>query len=292
MRQKMKKKVRITVADSAGNITVFVKDRFERAQYQNVASKLLAMEELGAEQVAFILDAPECGRAEGKMEMCGLEFCGNASRAFALMIAEEKNISGEGEIFLDVSGCDEIVTVKVDTEKKWAKIRMPSCIGVYAMDLSHMGIRDREKLKNVTVVDFGGILHLIVKDVEPTRETFDAIKECVMKSKNTPALGVMFFDAEKQKLTPVVYVRDVNTTYFEGSCGSGATACAIAFSIGKKDGEYKYRFVQPAGIIEATAELSKGEINAVYIESEVSCGEEITVEIELQDELSETHGCC
>lgn len=277
----MKKQVTITIADSAGNITAFVKDKFERTQYQEVASAILGMERFGAEQVAFILDAPQCGRAEGKMEMCGLEFCGNASRAFALMIAEEKGISGEGEVFLDVSGCDEIVTVKVDTRTGWTRIKMPSYKDIWEIDLSHIRITEHEELRNVTAVDFGGILHLIVRDVKPTRENFDMIKECVMVSKNTPALGVMFCDTENQRMTPVVYVRDINTTYFEGSCGSGATACAIAFSIGRGDGEYKYRFVQPAGIIDASAEILKGKINAVYIESAVSYGEEIAVEIDL-----------
>lgn len=72
----MEKNIKITVANPAGNKTIFVHDKFERADYVKVAEQLLAMEEYAAEQVAFILDAPECGRAEGRMEMCGLEFCG------------------------------------------------------------------------------------------------------------------------------------------------------------------------------------------------------------------------
>ena len=40
----MKRKINIIVADPAGNITIFVKDRFGREDYQNVATQLLAME--------------------------------------------------------------------------------------------------------------------------------------------------------------------------------------------------------------------------------------------------------
>ena len=61
----MKRKIRIIVANPAGNITIFVKDRMGRDVYQKVASQLLDMEELKGEQVAFMHDAPECGRAEG-----------------------------------------------------------------------------------------------------------------------------------------------------------------------------------------------------------------------------------
>ena len=80
----MKKKIKIIVADPAGNITIFVKDHFDRSEYTQVARQLLEMKELRGEQVAFILDTSSCGRAQGKMEMCGLEFCGNASRSFLL----------------------------------------------------------------------------------------------------------------------------------------------------------------------------------------------------------------
>ena len=100
----MKKNVKITVANPAGNKTIFVHDSFERESYAAVAEQLLAMKDIAAEQVAFILFAPECGRAEGRMEMCGLEFCGNATRAFGLMVARDLGIAGEGHVFLDVSG--------------------------------------------------------------------------------------------------------------------------------------------------------------------------------------------
>ena len=99
----MEKNIKITVANPAGNKTIFVHDKFERADYAKVAEQLLAMKEYAAEQVAFILDAPECGRAEGRMEMCGLEFCGNATRTFGLMVAKQLGNSGSGKVFVDVS---------------------------------------------------------------------------------------------------------------------------------------------------------------------------------------------
>lgn len=69
----MKKTINITVADPAGNITIFVKDRFDRKYYPTVANQLLDIEELKGEQVAYILDL-EGKEGLPKMEMCGLEF--------------------------------------------------------------------------------------------------------------------------------------------------------------------------------------------------------------------------
>ena len=231
----MKKKIKIIVADPAGNITIFVKDHFDRSEYTQVARQLLEMKELRGEQVAFILDTSSCGRAQGKMEMCGLEFCGNASRSFGLIKAKELGIEGKGSVFVDVSGCDEILTVDVNTESSYTKVKMPNPVGLSKIDLSSLAIGDAVGRGDaVPAVDFGGILHVILRGIPATEKNFAAIKDLIMAKYNPPALGVMFCSSDIKKdggasictMTPVVYVKDVDTTYFEGSCGSGTTACA------------------------------------------------------------------
>ena len=202
----MEKNIKITVANPAGNKTIFVHDKFERADYAKVAEQLLAMKEYAAEQVAFILDAPECGRAEGRMEMCGLEFCGNATRTFGLMVAKQLGISGSGKVFVDVSGVDEILTVEVNTDTNYTKVKMPAYIDIKRFDIS--GIFDTAggsessgaaggmpeastaaggpdntasdaALKEVKAVDFGGILHLIIPDIPANLENFERVKKFV-----------------------------------------------------------------------------------------------------------------
>lgn len=274
-----KRLVKITVADPAGNITVFVHDKFERAEYASVAEQILNMKELQAEQVAFVLDAPECGRAEGRMEMCGLEFCGNATRTFGLMTARELGISGEGKVFVDVSGADEILTVEVNTDTNYTKVKMPAYIAIRTVDMC-MALDDTA-LKAVKAVDFGGIIHFILKDVEASEENFDRIKRFVYENSNPPAFGAMFYNTKSGKLTPVVYVKDVDSTYFEGSCASGTASCAIAFGSEKPDGDYVFTFPQPAGTIDASVEVRSGRVQAAYIEGAVDIAEPIEVEIEL-----------
>lgn len=323
----MKKKVKIIVANPAGNITIFVKDRFEREMYPQVAEQLLAMDDIKGEQVAFILDTPSCGRAEGKMEMCGLEFCGNGSRSFGLIKAKEMGIKGKGSVFVDVSGCDEILTIEVDTDTDYTKVKMPNPVRVSKIDLSPLAIgdvieRDAAKaigdaieigdatespvMSEVPVVDFGGILHVILCGVPAAKENFEAIKDCIMAKFNPPALGVMFCEKNIEEtrietdadadatdmdvntreiiqcpMVPVVYVKDVDTTYFEGSCGSGTTACAAAFGLRQGDGIHHFVFPQPAGTIEATAHISEGRIEKIFIEGKVELSPEIEVEIEI-----------
>ncbi|MBR5230370.1 MAG: hypothetical protein IKW01_05870 [Firmicutes bacterium] len=283
----MKRKINIIVANPAGNITIFVKDRFGREDYQKVATRLLDMKEIEGEQVAFILETPECGRAQGKMEMCGLEFCGNASRSFGLIRAVDMGIDGKGQVFVDVSGCNEILTVDVDTKTGFTKVAMPLPANMAEIDLSKLPIDDLKTnpeawmlLRRAGLIDFGGIVHVVISGIEPKSKTFEIIKEKIMEMYNPPAMGVMFCDSKENKMVPVVYVRDVDSTYFEGSCGSGTTACAAAFAKVMGDGTHNFSFPQPAGTIDSTVEIHRGQIQSITIEGIVSL-KEMEVEIDI-----------
>jgi len=271
----MNKNIRILTANPAGNVTIFVLDKFERSQYQEIATQLLAIEELHGEQVAFIT-------GDNSMDMCGLEFCGNASRSFALMLAKKRGISGEAFVEVRVSGCSEPLSVYVNTEKNYTRIKMPQPLSVKDLTFAYQK-EEADVISPVKMVDFGGILHIIVTNQEPTRENFDYIKSKVYEKLSPPAFGVMFFDAEKNFLTPVVYVKDVDTTYFEGSCGSGATAVAAAFTDDESDGTFSFKLPQPAGTITATIEKRDGAIDAIYIEGCVSFSEVMEVSVEIPE---------
>ena len=107
----MGKKLDVLVADCSGNITIMVLTPVDRSDYKVVAQALLDNEAMGGEQVAFVVP---CGPSD-KMEMCGLEFCGNASRAFALYTAASINRldAGYGKACVSVSGCDVPLAARV-----------------------------------------------------------------------------------------------------------------------------------------------------------------------------------
>ena len=117
------------IADPAGNTTILVVSPVNRTDYQKIA-QLLLEHHPEAEQVGYIVSpqtclepapdvgdyneeqkkAQEAAAAAAKaglprMEMCGLEFCGNASRAFGYYAALQQDPPLE-EIEICVSGCD------------------------------------------------------------------------------------------------------------------------------------------------------------------------------------------
>ena len=270
----MKKNAKIQVADPAGNITIFVKDRFDRKDYAPVANQLLDIEELRGEQVAYVLDLLGKDGAYPAMEMCGLEFCGNASRSFALMSAKARGLKGENRITVNVSGSDEPLEVTVNTDTNFTKIKMPKALRVFSEEIFG---------KSAQIADYGGIMHVVLKNVEASEETFNAYKDYINGKYDPPAMGVMFWDEIKMELIPVVYVKDVDTTYFEGSCGSGSTAVATCFGILDGEGEHHYRLPQPAGILSTTCIVKDGVAEEVYIEGPVGFSEDMYIEVEIEE---------
>lgn len=264
---KMKKKIKILIANPAGNITIFVLDHFDRSHYQLIATQLLAMDHLGGEQVAFIA-GPD------RMDMCGMEFCGNASRAFALMLAKKRGITGDGKVEINVSGCPKPLTVEVDTKNNFTKIEMPPPLAVDHLKAEMLP-------EDAQLVDMDGIVHVVVKDMAANLDNFNIIKEYIQQQYDPAAIGVMFYDTKASTLAPVVYVKDVASTYFEGSCGSGTTAVAAAFSTGESDGTFSFTLPQPAGTITSTVVKAHGAILSVFIEGTVSLSDIMEVEISL-----------
>ena len=81
-------KLRIIMADPAGNRTAIVRTPVPADQRAQIAAKLLQIKELRAEQVGFET-SPVMGGA-GRLDMMGGEFCGNAARSYGYLLWKEK----------------------------------------------------------------------------------------------------------------------------------------------------------------------------------------------------------
>lgn len=267
----MEKKYDIIVADPSGNITIMVLTPVDRSEYKEVAQMLLDNKKLKGEQVAFML--PD-GTAEfPSMEMCGLEFCGNASRSFALYKALQ-NEPALDEITVKVSGAHDPLSAKVDVETGNVEMDMPipSAIKKFAAEELHLN-------KDGHLVTLDGIAHLILQDIPPMKDTFENLKDYIYENYDAdlPAFGVMFYDTCNQMMTPVVYVKDVDTTYFEGSCASGTLAAAYAVGTIKEDGIHELTMQQPGGVLSAKVIKKEGRIENIYLNGPIKLSDVITI---------------
>lgn len=238
-------KLKVLRANPAGNITLFVLDPVPSGDRAVLAAKLMALPEFQAEQVGFV--CPPCSGGDGRMEMAGGEFCGNASRAYGMLVSQQKG--GLAQVQLEVSGCDGLVTVDVDRKHHTARAQMPlprsakkrtvdGCLGI--------------------LVDLTGIVHLVVENVSPSLEFFQKAEPLFQEIPGLEAYGVIFLDTEKGTLTPLVKVPAAGSLVWEGSCGSGSLAAAVAQSQNAPDGAFVQTYVQPAGTIQVTILRQEG----------------------------------
>lgn len=259
-------KLRVLRADPAGNITLFVLDPVEREQRPQVAARLMAMPALHADQVGFL--CPPAAGGDGRLEMMGGEFCGNATRALGLLMA--KNRGDVTSVRLEVSGCHHLVTVDTDPAAGTARAEMPLPLEVRRETVDgHEG----------TLVNLGGIVHLVTEDAAPAMEFFQKAEPLLKSVPGPEAYGVIFLDREKDAMTPLVKVPATDTLVWEGSCGSGSLAAAVAQSQGAPDGVFQRCYRQPAGVIEATVVREDGKVTAAYIGGPVSLEEPVTLQL-------------
>ena len=247
----------VVVADPAGNITIMVLTPVDRKDYAQVAQKLLENKTLNGEQVAFMLPDSQYPA----MEMCGLEFCGNASRAFALYKAKAADPE-LNEITVKVSGCDSPLTAEIDHETGNVQMDMP-----VPDDVREFTAKELSLNKDGTLVRLDGIAHLILTDIAPMKDTFEKLRDFIYENydPDLPAFGVMFCDTVNQMMTPVVYVKDVDTTYFEGSCASGTVAAAYALALTLEIGEHSLELQQPGGTLSTTTIKKEDRIEKISL---------------------------
>ena len=284
----MSKGIDLIVFDPAGNTTILVLTPVPKSEYAEVATKLLEIdfgsysdwrEVMFGEQVAYAMD--DFGNGEPGMNMCGLEFCGNASRSYAyyrvLSCGDGEDVGdGKKKITVNVSGCNHPLTAIVDEKAKDSVVQMPLPVGVKMVDTSPAGLEGEYPM-----VVFEGITHIVIPGVEAEAETFDRIKNYIYDEidPGMDAFGVMFINEEKDLMAPVVYVRDVDTTYFEGSCASGTAAAATAKATKEDDGIYQFVFRQPDGTLNAEITKMDGKITEVKLGGIIEKTDIIHVEI-------------
>lgn len=253
-------KLNVLRADPAGNITLFVLDPVPPGDRAGLAARLMALPGTDTEQVGYVCP-PVMGGA-GRLEMAGGEFCGNAARAFGMLTAQK--MGGAPQVLVEVSGCEGPVAVDIDWSNRTARAQMPLPRSVRRME-SHPG----------TLVDLGGIAHLVVEDVPPSREFFDRAEPLLRDIPGLEAYGVIFLKGEA--MTPLVKVPSAGTLVWEGSCGSGSLAAAVAQS--RDDGLFVRKYIQPAGAVEASVTRRNGEIVSAWIGGPVTLDSPCQIEI-------------
>lgn len=225
---------------ASGNPTALVFGKgIDRNQYATINNRL-QKDFPEVEQVGFYEEVDGVPR----LQMAGGEFCGNATRSFACFL---KDLNPDmSEFTYKVSGFPNLVKANVYAldEKKYF------CRAIF----NNFNYSIKEiKLDNcnVKVVDLGGIVHVVVNEKDrPFKK--DLYEQDLKTIKNQlgidcGAVGVLWIKEKQEKvfMKPVVWVKEIDTCYYETSCGSGS----IAVGLVKTGGNGKIDVIQPSGKI-------------------------------------------
>ena len=234
----------VTIARPGGNDTALVWDAVPRNQ-QAALSLRIQKAYPGVEQVMFVEKKPD-GSYRG--QMAGGEFCGNATRALAYVLANGKDT----DVTLEVSGMADPVTVNVRHGEATINIAVADTPGLI------------QQSGGDSIVDLGGITFLVTSPGKGSgaaiasaaggpagrdQEALRALKQAGLDTK--PAAGVLVVEEispGKYKLEPYVYVSETGTLRRETSCGSGSAALGILLANSAPGNSATIEIVQPSGL--------------------------------------------
>ena len=210
----------ITAAGGNGTAIKVLKRGLTRERYIKRGKMLGArLESYGAEQVGFLISS------ESRFEMAGGEFCGNAARSAAILLSQ---VTGP-HVSFEMSGYDGTVQAQV----------LPCAGSRYLVRCVFPGLpleRRDTRLQNgqsVSVVDLGGIVHVVVDGPFPSERTLYEKEQRSIVSElglgGRGAVGVLWVMRQENSvcMCPVVWVKEVDTFFFEQSCGSGTIAVGL-----------------------------------------------------------------
>ena len=227
--------MKLNIIIPTGNSTALVIEDNTYTNRKKINDKILEKYS-EIEQVGFIKrDKPE-------LIMAGGEFCVNATRSAINYYLNNKC----GKTKISIPNLNTNIIGGID-KKNYTWLYLNTFRGyrtVYCKLLK----------QNVIIVTFKGIIHVIVEEKYIYEKTTEQIKEFslrILKDLDLlkyKASGVVFikFSDKKIKITPIVYVKKINTLFLETACGSGSAAVAIyEYVVYNK---IKCRIKQPSGM--------------------------------------------
>lgn len=248
---------KITILRPGGNDTALVPLLLEVPEQRKKLNDTIMSAYPNVEQVGFYSLQPN-KEFDAQLIMAGGEFCGNATRSTTFLALG----GNPGEIKIKVSGTEQILKAGINSDLTvWAQmpiIKDFSCI---------------QRGDDLTIVNLEGITHVISSlpfiDKEAAKLKANQILEILDIKMTRPAAGVLFIseDALGIKMNPFVWVRDIETFFYETACASGTTAVGLAKSFRENQSLENLPIIQPSGeIIYVSVEKGPAE----FIEAIIS----------------------
>lgn len=256
------KKINYVLYSPCGNDTgLVIGSDFTNLEKKEINDKIMELHP-NVEQVGFL------SRDAYELNMAGGEFCGNATRSSAYYY-----LHGEkGSIDIKVSGTSGYIKSGVESNgDAWAQLPIytgPDVVTTLSNDIKSV------KLEGITHIILSlevssKYLNIIYKDTEKIKN----ISKQIRKDFNIDdsAVGVIFQEKVNNvlKIHPIVWVKSIDTCFYETACGSGTAATSILKSL-ESSRSISLDLLQPSGkIITAKTTFENNKVTACIISGQV-----------------------
>lgn len=215
------KEIKYKIYNPGGNITALVLDDKYTKEERKIINDYILKINSKVEQVGFL------SNSINRLEMAGGEFCLNATRCAIYEYSKRQ----KGDIELTVSGSNNLFKGR----------KLANNIVELEMDINKDINRLVELNDNLTYINIDGILIVIINEKE-SKEYISLLKKDEEKAKEEikklminkietkeKAIGVMLLEKinNNLKINPIVWVKDIDTMFYETACGSGSLGTAI-----------------------------------------------------------------
>lgn len=224
------------IVSPGGNDTALVEGvNFSKEERKEINDYIMNKNK-NVEQVGFI------DKEKKILKMAGGEFCGNATRSAAYIFLDGK----VGELKIKVNEDEKIINAGV-TSNNLAWCEIPLYTGKDAVVKLYEDVYKVKMQGMTTIVIKENLAKKNLAQKEKLKEITSKIID-TLDLRNNEAVGVMYLEKEKEKykMHPVVWVKLVDTLFYETACGSGSTAVAMVESYLKKESS-KIEIIQPSG---------------------------------------------
>lgn len=233
-----------------GNTTILVADPVPASRRPSVAAELMDAHHVHAEQVGFLT----LTGVRPRIDMMGGEFCGNACRSLAALLAFRRMLrAGPGGLLsgvIESSGVPDPLPVRVAPTPHGpdASVRMPLPPAAPEAPFNPVQCAGQ----GCALIRLPGITHLLLDAAaHPFPDDWrDAARRLIARHglNDEPAAGCIWHHGtpEAPGITPVVRVRDTDSIMLESACGSGSLAYGL-YRAARNGGEMALTVRQPSG---------------------------------------------
>ncbi|HIY06394.1 MAG TPA: hypothetical protein H9844_04875 [Candidatus Evtepia faecigallinarum] len=263
-------KLAFQTAGPAGDLTLVVTTPVPPAEHSALARRLLAIGELQASRVCFLL--PPEGKGVVRLAVPDGVLSGSALALGALTFAAARGVRREKKLPVELPGLAEPCTVHMNPLAGQATVELP-----LPRAAERTPFLDRE----VPVVVFPGLAHLLWPGTQlPPQEVLLPALQDLAQTWQVPAAGALAWDFRAQTITPLLCLPGEARLCPRPTCVTAAGAAAAWSALHDRQSHRKLAVRQPGGVLQAAAHCQGASLRRLTVSLPVSLGPAYEIDFE------------